>query len=160
MLIIAKKKKLTSQATKITNKKQGGYTMNKRELIMTTLEKMRYNPEIDKDDDIVFRYQMKTICLLTGDEEDSYISLLHPQFYEIDDGEETLVLAICNRMTRDLKLVKVYIDQTFENVTASCEFIYTNEESLEQNIKFSLQLLGIVRSVFRDNLKELSEESN
>ena len=61
-------------------------------------------------------------------------------------------------MTRELKLVKVYIDQTFKSVTATCEFFYANEESLEQNLRNSLQMLGVVRTVFRNDMAELSDE--
>ena len=50
-----------------------------------------------------------------------------------------------------------YIDQTFKNVTATCEFFYANEESLEQNLRNSLQMLGIVRTVFMNDMAELSE---
>ena len=80
-----------------------------------------------------------------------------PQFHEIDEGQETLVLAVCNKMTRELKLAKVYIDQTFKNVTATCEFFYANEESLEQNLRKSLQMLGIVCTVFRNDIADLSD---
>ena len=41
-----------------------GLTMNKKELILQTLEKMGYKPEIDEDGDIQIRYQMKTIFVL------------------------------------------------------------------------------------------------
>ena len=81
-----------------------------------------------------------------------------PQFYEIEEGQETVVLAVCNKMTRELKLAKVYIDQTFKSVSAACEFFYANEESLEQNIRHSLELLGVVRGIFRRDLDELSED--
>ena len=106
----------------------------------------------------MLHYQMKAIYVMTGDEEEPYISMMLPQFHEIDEGKETLVLAVCNKMTRELKLVKVYIDQTFKNVTATCEFFYANEESLEQNLRNSLQMLGVVRTVFRNDMAELSEE--
>ena len=95
---------------------------------------------------------------MTGDEDKSYISMLLPQFYELEDGMETLVLAVCNKMTRELKLVKVYIDQTFKNVSATCEFFYANEESLEQNLRNSLQMLGVVRTIFRNDMAELADE--
>ena len=101
---------------------------------------------------------MKAIYVLTGDEDEPYISMMLPQLHEIDEGKETLVLAVCNKMTRELKLVKVYIDQTFKNVTATCEFFYANEESLEQNLRNSLQMLGVVRTVFRNDMAELSDE--
>ena len=139
-------------------KQEGNNDMNKKELILKTLEKMGHSPEVDNDGDIMLHYQMKTIYVMTGDEEEPYISMMLPQFHEIEEGKETLVLAVCNKMTRELKLVKVYIDQTFKNVTATCEFFYANEESLEQNLRNSLQMLGVVRTVFRSDMAELSDE--
>ena len=137
---------------------EGNNDMKKKELILKTLEKMGYSPEVDNDGDIMLHYQMKTIYVLTGDEEDPYISTMLPQFHEVEEGQETLVLAVCNKMTRELKLAKVYIDQTFKNVTATCEFYYANEESLEQNLRNSLQMLGVVRTVFRNDMAELADE--
>lgn len=140
---------------------EGNNDMNKKdkkELILKTLEKMGYSPEVDNDGDIMLHYQMKTIYVLTGDEEDPYISMMLPQFHEVEEGQETLVLAVCNKMTRELKFAKVYIDQTFKNVTATCEFYYANEVSLEQNLRNSLQMLGVVRTVFRNNMAELADE--
>ncbi len=131
--------------------------MNKKELILQILEKMGYKPEIDNDGDIMLRFQMKTVFVLTGDEDEKYVSVMLPQFHEIVDGEEPLVLAVCNKMTRELKQVKVYVDQTFENVTATCEFFYTNEDSLEECLAHALEKMGVVRSVFKKNKKELSE---
>ena len=138
--------------------KDGCNKMSKKELILKTLEKMGFSPEMDSDGDIMLCYQMKHIYVMMGDEDEPYVSVMLPQFHEIDEGQETLVLAVCNKMTRELKLAKVYIDQTFKNVTATCEFFYANEESLEQNLRNSLQMLGVVRTVFRNNLAELSED--
>ena len=137
---------------------EGNNDMNKKELILKTLEKMGHSPEVDNDGDIMLHYQMKTIYVLTGDEEEPYISMMLLQFHEVEEGQETLVLAVCNKMTRELKLAKVYIDQTFKNVTATCEFYYANEESLEQNLRNSLQMLGVIRTVFRNNMAELADE--
>ncbi len=137
---------------------EGNNDMKKKELILKTLEKMGYSPEVDNEGDIMLHYQMKTIYVLTGDEEDPYISMMLPQFQEVEEGQETLVLAVCNKMTRELKFAKVYIDQTFKNITASCEFYYANEESLEQNLRNSLQMLGVIRTVFRNNMAELADE--
>lgn len=137
---------------------EGNNDMKKKELILKTLEKMGYSPEVDNDGDIMLHYQMKTIYVLTGDEEEPYISMMLPQFHEVEEGQETLVLAVCNKMIRELKLAKVYIDQTFKNVTATCEFYYANEESLEQNLRNSLQMLGVIRTVFRNNMAELADE--
>lgn len=133
--------------------------MKKKDFIMSVLEKMGYSPKVDNDGDIMFRYQMKAIYVMIGDEEEPYISLMLPQFHEFEEGQETLVLVTCNKMTRELKMAKVFIDQTFKNVSATCEFFYINEEALEQNLRHALQIIGVVRSVFRKDMAELSELS-
>ena len=150
--------KKTLSNKKETQHNKENVIMKKKELILSTLEKMGYSPEVDNDGDIKLLYQMKTIYVMTGDEEDPYISMMLPQFHEIEDGQETMVLAVCNKLTRELKLAKVYVDQTFKNVTATCEFFYANNEALEQNLRNSLQMLGVVRTVFRKDLAELSED--
>ena len=150
--------KKTLSNKKETQHNKENVIMKKKELILATLEKMGYSPELDNDGDIRFLYQMKTIYVMTGDEEEPYISMMLPQFHEIEDGQETMVLAVCNKLTRELKLAKVYVDQTFKSVTATCEFFYANNEALEQNLRNSLQMLGVVRTVFRKDLAELSED--
>lgn len=92
---------------------------------------------------------------LEWDEEENYVPVIYPQFAEIAEGEDTLFLAVCNKLTRDVKFVKVYVDQTFKNVSASCEFFYTDEESLQECMERSLHVLGVIRSVFRQAKKEL-----
>lgn len=134
--------------------------MNKKEMIISILEKKGYKPETDNDGDVFIRYQMKTIFVIVGNADNNYVVVLFPQFHEIVDGEEPIVLATCNMMTRDLKLVKVYVDQTFQTVSASCEFYYSGEESLEECIDHSLELLGVIRSEFRKNKTELSAGLN
>lgn len=131
--------------------------MTKNELIIEKLKKLGFRPEIDGDGDVMVRYQMKKFFVIVGDEEDNYLSVLFPQFCEIEDGEQALILATCNKMTRELKLTKVFVDNTFKSVSATCEFFYANEESLELNISNSFQMLGLVRSAFRNAKNELSE---
>ena len=64
------------------------------------------------------------------------------------EGEETLTLAVCNKVSRDVKLAKVIIDQTLESVSVSCEFFYTDMESLKNNVEHVLGILGMVRSTY------------
>lgn len=131
--------------------------MTKKELVYSVLQKLGYNPTLDDEGDLVIRYQLKNIWVMVSDDDDQYVSVLLPQFHEIEEGNETLVLATCNRVTRDVKLVKVYIDQTLKNVTASCEFYYTDEKSMAQGLSNSMRLLGMIRSYFRKTILRLSE---
>lgn len=133
--------------------------MTKKEQIINVLERMGYKPKIDKEGDIMLRYQLKTLFFLVNDDdEENFVSVILPQFAEIDDGEETLYLAACNKVTRGTRMVKVYVDQTFKNITASCEFYYANDESLEFNLQKSLSILSIIRTLYRNCIKELSED--
>lgn len=131
--------------------------MKKTEMIMTAVQALGYAAEADADGDVMVRYQMKNIYILAGEEEEPYVSVLYPQFHELSEGEETLVLATCNKMTREVKQAKVYIDQTLANVSASCEFFYADEESLRFGIGHALGILGMIRSTFYRIKSELSE---
>lgn len=131
--------------------------MAKKELIVKVLEDLGLKPHEDEDGDLVFRYEMKNIFAVVGNESEQYLVLTMPQFSEIEDGEEHIALATCNKITRELKLVKVYVDQTFKNVSANSEFYYTDEESMKNNIENSLRILGIVRTLYRNTRKEFIE---
>lgn len=131
--------------------------MTKKEMILEAIESLGYKPHVDDDGDICVRYQMKSIFFLTGQEEEQYVSAILPQFSEVQEGEETMTLAICNKVSREIKLAKVYIDQTLKSVTASCEFFYTNMDSLKNNVEHSLNILGMVRSTYFKVRSELND---
>ncbi len=131
--------------------------MTKKELVLKILEELGYTPQEDNDGDIMVRYQMKNIFAIIGEEDEKYMALMLPQFSEIEEGKEMLALATCNKVTRELKLGKVYIDQTFKNISATCEFFYTDEESLKYNIDRSLHILGFVRTIYRNTETEMAE---
>ena len=79
-------------------------------------------------------------------------------WHDIDEGEETLVLATCNKMTRELKLCKVYVDPSFKHASSSFEFYYANDEALELNLRQSLNILGKVKTLFRQNMEMLGQD--
>ena len=116
--------------------------MKKKENLVAVLERMGYNPKYDDDGDVLILYQMKHVYFLLHEEE---------------EGDESLTLAICNKMTRELKLAKVFVDQSFKTVSATCEFYYANDEALEYSIKKSLRLIGLMRSQYQQNREELTK---
>lgn len=133
-------------------------TMSKKENLATILQGMGYTPQYDDDGDIHIVYQMKHVFFLLNEEdEDNYLAILLPQFIDIEEGDESLTLAICNKMTRELKLAKVYVDQTFKTVSATCEFYYANDEALEYSIRKSLRLISLIRSQYQQNRGELTK---
>lgn len=123
--------------------------MTKHEMVVSVLQSLGLKPQIDDDGDIFVRYQMKTFYVMGSNSDDEdYLVVVFPQMYEVNEGEETKVLAVCNKITREIKLTKVYIDQTLKNVSASCEFYYNDEESLKTCLDKAIEILGMVRSTF------------
>ena len=123
--------------------------MTRHEMVVSVLQSLGLKPQIDDDGDIFVRYQMKTFYVMGANSDDEdYLVVVFPQMYEVDEGEETKVLAACNKITREIKLAKVYIDQTLKNVSASCEFYYNGEESLKTCLDKAIEILGMVRLTF------------
>ena len=123
---------------------------------MKVLKDMGYEPELDSDQDIRLCMEMKEFYFFMPDEEgECYVNIVLPQFTCIKEGKEILALATCNIMTRDMKLLKVYVEKNHESVSASCEFIYTDEDSLKQNIVCSMEVMSIVKTLYRQKCAEL-----
>ena len=123
--------------------------MTRHEIVVSVLQSLGFKPQIDDDGDIFVRYQMKTFYVMGANSDDEdYLVVVFPQMYEVNEGEETKVLATCNKTNREIKLVKVYIDQTLKNVSASCEFYYNGEESLKTCLDKAIEILGMVRLTF------------
>lgn len=123
--------------------------MTKHEMVVSVLQSLGLKPQIDDEGDIFVRYQMKTFYVMGANSDDEdYLVVVFPQMYEVDEGEETKVLAAGNKTTREIKLAKVYIDQTLKNVSASCEFYYNGEESLKTCLDKAIEILGMVRLTF------------
>ena len=123
---------------------------------MKVLKDMGYEPELDSDQDIRLCMEMKEFYFFMPDEEEEcYVNIVLPQFTGIKESKEILALATCNIMTRDMKLLKVYVEKNHESVSASCDFIYTDEDSLKQNIVCSMEVMSIVKTLYRRKCAEL-----
>lgn len=134
--------------------------MNKTELITKLLNDMGYHPILMENGSIDFRFQMKHVCVDVGDDEESYVCLVLPCIYEVEEGREVLILATCNCLVRDIKLAKFYIDRAHKYVNASFEFYYTDEETLKINFEKSLRIISIARNLFSKTISELSEDES
>ena len=130
--------------------------MNKSEMAIQVVKELGYKPIIDNDGDVFFRVQLKGFYILGTRNDNDLISVHFPQFWDIEEGEDVKYLAACNKLTRELKLVKTFIDDSLKSVSASCEFYCTNMESMRNNIEHSIKILCIIRSIFRRTLNDLS----
>ena len=133
--------------------------MTNKEQIFNALERMGYIPQYEENGDIILRFQLKYIFFLTqDDDEEHFVSITFPRFIGFQEGEEALSLAACNKLTRETKMVKVFVDQTFKSISATCEFFFDDENSLENNIARALRILSVIRTTYRDCIQEMSED--
>lgn len=120
--------------------------------------KLGYQPEIDDDGDVRFNFQLKPMYVVTSMEgDDHFISMCYPQLSMVKEGDEAMALAICNKMTRDMKFVKVCLDPSFSNVLAYAEFYYDTQDTLELNIKNGLECFSTLRTAYFHNQREMAE---
>ena len=131
--------------------------MTKKEEIIAALKRMGYNPEIDEDGDVYLIYEMKAILFLMDEDNESYCSVRLIKVYEMNEEDALKVLAACNKLNRERRVIKTYIEDDFKSISAAYEFYYDDEKSLDNNIEKALALLGIIRTLFRRTLVELSE---
>ncbi len=123
--------------------------MTKTEAILDSLTAQGVRAKVDSDGDIMIRYQLKMFYIPVGDDDDPYVTVIYPRLHEFKEDEEQLMLLTCNKVSCDIRMLKVYTDLINKSVNASCEFYYTDQDSLHENLRHSLRLLGVVRSTFR-----------
>ena len=130
--------------------------MTRQEQIFTALERIGCKPKYDDKNALFIIFQMKYLhIIIDNEDEDSFVSVIYPQFIEFEEGQETLFLAACNKLTRDSKLAKVYVDHN--QISASCEFFYYDTKSLEFCLRKCLRILSVMRTTFSNTLNELDE---
>ena len=128
--------------------------MTKQEMIMEAVACLGYAPQVDPDGDVLVRYQLKNMYVMVGAEDDPYVSVVLPQLAAVEGGGEKLALAICNKLTRDLKLAKLYLDHSLKSVSASCEFYYSDMENMTNSLQHALTILGLVTREYMKNQEE------
>ena len=128
--------------------------MSKKEHMIEILQGMGYTPVIDDEGDLMMCYQMKNL-FLNVDEDENYVCIVCSRFERINEGEEGVALATCNKVTRELRLCKAFVNSDFKFVSASCEFYYANDESLMYSLKKSLWMLGFIKREYQKYKKDM-----
>lgn len=134
--------------------------MDQQELVQDALIHLGYRPSIDSDGDIKFRHKMRTYYVQLGKEQEDepqFATLLLPNFAIVDENQISTTLLVCNKAVRNLKMVKVYVDEELSYVHASCEFFYHDSDALFENLECSMRILSVIPVWYRDCIQELSE---
>ncbi|MBQ0057226.1 MAG: hypothetical protein KBT20_06175 [Bacteroidales bacterium] len=133
--------------------------MEKKTLIVETLKDLGLRPILEGNM-VTFRYQLKNIFCIIDDEPDDYICLFYPDFYEVSATEKISALYACNKVAKDIRHVKVYVDDDIEFISASSEFFFNSKESLKLGIKNGLELFGIIGTWIVQVLTEFNSDKD
>ncbi|MBQ6731619.1 MAG: hypothetical protein IJR06_00655 [Paludibacteraceae bacterium] len=132
--------------------------MQKLELVLDILKEMGYQTTVSDEGIVCFMYELKTLLVLMDEPDNQYLSIHFPQFEDVKESDLIQTLTLCNKLTRELKIIKVFIDESFESVSASCEFYYARKKDLKGCIERALDIFSIIKTIFKMNKESLIKD--
>jgi hypothetical protein len=112
-----------------------------------------YAPEVDKDGDIIFKYEGHVYYILISEDDDIYFNLLFPNFWSIEnDSERMKVEKASLHATADTKVAKVY--PVRDNVWAKIELFCSPPESFKTVFPRSMSALQSAVQTFATKMRE------
>lgn len=120
--------------------------MKTSELMMQFLKKEGLMPEVMDNNNIIFKYQMRTFMYVENDEDASFFQLMMPAIYDVTDDNRDAVLVAANNITKGYKIVKCVVMD--DNVWLSAETLLDSSPQLEDIVPRFLELLINVQQAF------------
>lgn len=111
--------------------------MNKTyNLVKEIVESWKYKVLEDDGEHIVIRYQMNVIHICPNEEDDTFLSMLLPNFDEVTEENYPDVVLRCHKLNEKMKQVKYYTIN--DVIIAASEFFYMEKDDLAFQMKLSL----------------------
>ena len=131
--------------------------MNKAEraqMYVSYLREEGYAPEVDKDGDVMFKFEGGTYFVLVDEEDEMFFQIMYPSFWPIESEEERArVEKAAQLATRSTKVAKVYPQR--DNVTASVELLCVPPEAFKAVFRRALRCIQAGVTKFRAAMSEL-----
>jgi len=113
-----------------------------------------YAPEVDKDGDVMFKFEGGTYFVLVDEEDEMFFQIMFPSFWPIESEEEgARVEKAAQLATRITKVAKVYRQR--DNVNASVELLCVPPEAFKAVFRRALGSIQAGVSNFRAAMSEL-----
>ena len=124
--------------------------MKTSELMMQFLKKEGLMPEVMDNNNIIFKYQMRTFMYVENDEDASFFQLMMPAIYDVTDDNRDAVLVAANNITKGYKIVKCVVMDN--DVWLSAETLLGSSPQLEDIVPRFLELLINVQQAFYNEI--------
>ncbi len=114
--------------------------MNKTyNLIKEIVDSWKYKVLEDDGEHIIIRYQMNVIHICPNNDDDTFVSMLLPNFDEVTEENYPDVVMCCHKLNEKMKQVKFYTVN--DVIIAASEFFYMEKDDLAFQMKLSLSNL-------------------
>jgi hypothetical protein len=114
--------------------------MNKTyNLVKEIIESWKYKVLEDDGEHIIIRYQMNVIHICLNEEDETFVSLLLPNFDEVTEENFAEVVMRCHKLNEKLKQIKLYTIN--DVIIAASEFFYMEKDDLAFQLKLALNNL-------------------
>jgi len=106
------------------------------ELLKKVVEDGKYKVLEDDGEHIIIRYQLNSIHLCPGSDDDHFVSILLPNFAEVSEANFADVVMRCHKLNEQMKQVKLYTIN--DVIIAASEFYYQGKKDLAYQVKIGL----------------------
>jgi hypothetical protein len=117
-----------------------------------------YRPEMADKELLRFMHEGKTYFITVDDNDPMYFRLVYPNFWSIDDDDERVkVFLAANTTNREVKCVKVYVNEEGDDTWAAIEEFFDREHPENVRPVFTRTLRALQAGInnFRDNMQKM-----
>lgn len=119
---------------------------------MNYLRQEGYNPRIDADGDVVFRFEGGGYYIDIDEDDEMFCRIVFPTFWEINDTKEYAeALIAAEYATHTCKVAKVYLVGT-ENVSAAVETYLARPDDFKLFLPRMLRVLRLATKKFAEKM--------
>lgn len=122
--------------------------MNKTyNLVKEIIQSWKYKVVEDDGEHIIIRFQMNVIHICLNEEDETFVSILLPNFDDVTDENYSEIVMRCHRLNEKLKQVKFYTIN--DVIIAASEFFYMEKEDLAFQMRVALSNLVAAKVSYR-----------
>ena len=116
-------------------------------LVKEIIESWKYKVLEDDGEHIIIRYQMNVIHICPNEEDETFVSILLPNFDDVTDENYSEIVMRCHKLNEKLKQIKLYTVN--DVIIAASEFFYMEKEDLAFQMKLALSNLIAAKVSYR-----------
>ena len=116
-------------------------------LVKEIIESWKYKVLEDDGEHIIIRYQMNVIHICPNEEDETFVSILLPNFDDVTDENYPEIVMRCHKLNEKLKQIKLYTVN--DVIIAASEFFYMEKDDLAFQMKLALNNLIAAKVSYR-----------